>query len=769
MGLEAVGECVAVDFGGDYGEECDDLLTAVRVAVRVRPLLGEEEARGCEDCVSVVENRQIVLGKNRSFTYDVIYDQYCSQRDLFHHSVSDLVEGCLEGYNATVLAYGQTGSGKTYTMGMSAGAARLAKARVSAQGLDEEHLPDMLGLVPRVCSLLFKRIRERGDDDYKVYVTYLEIYNEQVCDLLRKGPGKAKLAIRDNAHSGVAVDGIHQVAVSSVDEILEQVEVGASVRTTGSTQMNAKSSRSHAILTIVVEQEDRVFGTSRVAKFHLVDLAGSERNKRTGAVGERFQESIQINQGLLALGNVISILGDESNASSKVYVPYRQSKLTRLLRDSLGGNSRTLFIACVSPADESHGETLNSLKYANRARNIKNMPILNNVVQVQPPKPTEREEEEEEEEVERGEFLRQLDWVIKNGPQKLLETIQTKIGQVLDSKQVEECTNPRCAEKIKGLAQDLKNTQADLERDEIIFASRVQEIKETRKQLEFVHEDREQMRIRLIELEEENRNLLADECRPSSYCKSSELLLESPVRVDDVEILALKAAVQEKEKQLSDANEKLAQLQRLDIPSLEERISQLCAELETVKSELVEFQTSENQSARSFEQIDEWFRKQLSECLCEWKKTARPEQEIERQQTALVDILKERIVVDNFSVVEFQSLCNSIFVRLAELEQAHREEEIPMKKRLDQEYISSLEKDIRYYKKMIEGFKKKAKKGASVSHRVKKPAELLETSFFGALISASYPCKVARGAIIGSEFKHDYRSIAARTAFAVYE
>jgi len=279
----------------------------VRVAVRIRPFAPDEEVRDCEACVSTPSDGrpEVCIGPDhRRFTFDAVYDEAWSQQGLFGNSVADLVEGVLEGYNATVIAYGQTGSGKTYTMGMGAAAARMAKRDAAARNRRRD-LQDSLGVLPRVCKLLFDRIRSaRAECQFAVRVSYLEVYNEAVRDLLAvpatgKGPlgynnpagvgssKRDKLTILDNGGGdafggGVSVQGANQVLVTDLEQVLAQVELGAASRTTGATLMNAKSSRSHAIFSFVVDQLDAGVPV-RSAKFHLVDLAGSERNKRTGA------------------------------------------------------------------------------------------------------------------------------------------------------------------------------------------------------------------------------------------------------------------------------------------------------------------------------------------------------------------------------------------------------------------------------------------------------------------------------------------------------
>ncbi|XP_067446684.1 kinesin-like protein KIF21A isoform X8 [Thunnus thynnus] len=368
--------------------------SSVRVALRIRPQLAREKIEGCHICTYVMPGEpQVILGKDKSFTYDYMFDMDSQQDSIYSTCTEKLIEGCFEGYNATVFAYGQTGSGKTYTMGT---------------GFDVNFVDEELGIIPRAVHHLFKGIEERRQaaqeqgrpvPEFKINAQFLELYNEEVLDLFdsaRDMKQKSHIKIHEDATGGIYTVGVTTRTVSSEAEMMQCLKLGALSRTTASTQMNVQSSRSHAIFTIHLcqvrvcasdnqenETDNRVSnGNSEMdeyetltAKFHFVDLAGSERLKRTGATGDRAKEGISINCGLLALGNVISALGDRSKRSS--HVPYRDSKLTRLLQDSLGGNSQTVMIACISPSDRDFMETLNTLKYANRARNIKNKVMVN--------------------------------------------------------------------------------------------------------------------------------------------------------------------------------------------------------------------------------------------------------------------------------------------------------------------------------------------------------------------------------------------------------
>ncbi|XP_061559067.1 LOW QUALITY PROTEIN: kinesin family member 4 [Phycodurus eques] len=340
----------------------DAKVIPVRVALRCRPLVPKEINEGCQCCLTFVPGEpQVVVGTEKAFTYDYVFDPTVEQEEVFSTAVSPLIRGLLKGYHATVLAYGQTGSGKTFSMG---------GAYTSAQENDQS-----VGVIPRVIRRIFDEKEKRGDCEFSMAVSYLEIYNEDVLDLLCTAKEKPAMSIREDPKEGIKIVGLTEKRVVSAHEMVACLELGNSARTVGSTAMNAASSRSHAIFTITLEQRKGKDKVDSVSKLHLVDLAGSERQKKTKAEGDRLKEGISINRGLLSLGNVISALGDESKKNA--FVPYRDSKLTRLLQDSLGGNSHTLMIACVSPADSNMEETINTLRYADRARKIKNKPVVN--------------------------------------------------------------------------------------------------------------------------------------------------------------------------------------------------------------------------------------------------------------------------------------------------------------------------------------------------------------------------------------------------------
>ena len=350
----------------------------ILVAVRVRPSTQKEREASPTDAVTVLDRRYIVVAdrvndkndalrghrsRERKFVFDLALDGRDKQETLYTLTVQNLIPGVLDGYNATVFAYGATGAGKTYTM---------------------IGTPTQPGVMVQTLAELFDRI-EDGDDphnegmEFTVVFSYLEVYNEVIRDLLTPGD---VLAVREDPLQGICVPGITEYEAISAEEIMDLLRRGNRNRTQEATGANAYSSRSHAVLQVRIEQRDRSPGvedTVRIGKLSLVDLAGSERASKTNNRGQRMLEGAKINRSLLALANCINALGDKSNKNQ--HIPYRDSKLTRLLKDSLGGNCRTTMIANVGPSIISLEETINTLKYASRAKNIQ-MKIERNVDKV---------------------------------------------------------------------------------------------------------------------------------------------------------------------------------------------------------------------------------------------------------------------------------------------------------------------------------------------------------------------------------------------------
>ncbi|CAJ0918210.1 unnamed protein product, partial [Mesorhabditis belari] len=331
---------------------------SVRVICRCRPLNDREKKLNSKICVEMEgsSGRASLVSDDspqKDFTFDGAYFIDSTGEQIYNEIVYPLVENVIEGYNGTVFAYGQTGAGKTFSM----------------QGVME--VAAQRGIIPRAFEHIFLATATTPDTKFLVHCSYLEIYNEEVRDLLGDVRDQ-KLDIKEHSERGVYVAGLSMHVCHNVNDCQDLMNKGFANRHVGSTNMNAVSSRSHSIFTVYVEALNEQ-GTIRMGKLHLVDLAGSERQSKTGAVGDRFKEATKINLSLSALGNVISALVD---GKSK-HIPYRDSKLTRLLQDSLGGNTKTIMIACISPSDDNYDETLSTLRYANRAKNIKNKPKIN--------------------------------------------------------------------------------------------------------------------------------------------------------------------------------------------------------------------------------------------------------------------------------------------------------------------------------------------------------------------------------------------------------
>ncbi|XP_041433618.1 kinesin family member 3B S homeolog isoform X2 [Xenopus laevis] len=339
---------------------------SVRVVVRCRPMNSKELAAGYERVVDV----DVKLGQvsvkvhkgatnelSKTFTFDAIYDSNSKQVELYDETFRPLVDSVLLGFNGTIFAYGQTGTGKTYTM----------------EGVRGD--PEKRGVIPNSFEHIFTHISRSQNQQYLVRASYLEIYQEEIRDLLSKDQSK-RLELKERPDTGVYVKDLSSFVTKSVKEIEHVMNVGNQNRSVGATNMNEHSSRSHAIFMITIEcSQIGLDGENhiRVGKLNLVDLAGSERQTKTGAQGERLKEATKINLSLSALGNVISALVD----GRSTHIPYRDSKLTRLLQDSLGGNAKTVMVANIGPASYNVEETLTTLRYSNRAKNIKNKPRVN--------------------------------------------------------------------------------------------------------------------------------------------------------------------------------------------------------------------------------------------------------------------------------------------------------------------------------------------------------------------------------------------------------
>ncbi|PVV04038.1 hypothetical protein BB560_001475 [Smittium megazygosporum] len=390
-------------------------LSQIKVALKTKPILESKSNDNDQSCLKYIPgSNQILILPDRSFTFDYVFNNKDSQKYLYETSVKPLVLEFLKGFNSTVMAYGQTGSGKTYTMGTD--------SFIESSDLIDE----TSGVIPRafadIVSSLKSQKKSSADFIYQLEASFIELYNDEVIDLLNSNGSNNNLPVKHKINSvlkrkaenlnnkklarSTSLSGaifksektknenylwsmVEKALVKNERDLFKFMNIGNSRRTTGSTEDNKFSSRSHAIFTLTLTQQSPelnlpVPNNKRsptiqnlkkiVSKIHFVDLAGSERIKSTKSTGDRLKEGISINSGLLALGNVISSLG---NALKKqLHIPYRNSKLTRLLEDSIGGNSLTLMIACITESKHNYNESLSTLRYANRARNIKNKVVI---------------------------------------------------------------------------------------------------------------------------------------------------------------------------------------------------------------------------------------------------------------------------------------------------------------------------------------------------------------------------------------------------------
>ncbi|KAM9829608.1 kinesin-like protein KIF1B isoform 14-T15 [Syngnathus typhle] len=352
---------------------------SVKVAVRVRPFNSRETSKDSKCIIQMQGNTTTILNPKtpkepaKTFSFDYSYWShttpedpcFAAQNQVYNDIGKEMLQHAFEGYNVCIFAYGQTGAGKSYTM----------------MGKQEE---GQEGIIPMLCEDLFEKINEDNNKEelsYSVEVSYMEIYCERVRDLLNP-KNKGNLRVREHPLLGPYVEDLSKLAVTSYTDIADLMDAGNKARTVAATNMNETSSRSHAVFTIVFTQRkhdsETDLSTEKVSKISLVDLAGSERADSTGAKGTRLKEGANINKSLTTLGKVISALAEVSKKKKKSdFIPYRDSVLTWLLRENLGGNSRTAMVAALSPADINYDETLSTLRYADRAKNIKCNAVIN--------------------------------------------------------------------------------------------------------------------------------------------------------------------------------------------------------------------------------------------------------------------------------------------------------------------------------------------------------------------------------------------------------
>ena len=332
---------------------------------RFRPIIQNEKKYTKESCIISLNNEEVeIKSKNEynnfTFHFDHIFNMDSSQKEIYEYCARDLVESVLSGYNGTIFAYGQTASGKTYTM----------------EGIIDDIEKE--GIIPRMIKQVFKNIMlSNGDIEYMVKISMIEIYMEKIRDLLDLS--KANLNIRETKEKEIYIEELTEHYVSTEEDVMELIKLGSENRTTNKTNMNEISSRSHSLVIMTIHQKNIKTLEAKSGKLYLVDLAGSEKISKTGSTGITLEEAKIINKSLSTLGMVINALTD----GKSTHIPYRESKLTRILQESLGGNSKTCLIITCSPSQYNESETLSTLRFGTRAKKMKNKPKINKEVTVQ--------------------------------------------------------------------------------------------------------------------------------------------------------------------------------------------------------------------------------------------------------------------------------------------------------------------------------------------------------------------------------------------------
>ncbi|XP_019411730.1 PREDICTED: kinesin-like protein KIF11 isoform X1 [Crocodylus porosus] len=466
-------------FGSQGGAKKEEKGKNIQVVVRCRPFNTSERKANSFAVVDCDQGRKEVSIRTggvtdktsrKTYTFDMVFGAQAKQIDVYRSVVCPILDEVIMGYNCTVFAYGQTGTGKTFTM---------EGERSPNDEYTWEEDP-LAGIIPRTLHQIFEKLSENGTE-FSVKVSLLEIYNEELFDLLTPSPDVGeRLQMFDDPRNkrGVIIKGLEEITVHNKDEVYQILERGAAKRTTAATYMNAYSSRSHSVFSITIHMKETTIDGEelvKIGKLNLVDLAGSENIGRSGAVDKRAREAGNINQSLLTLGRVITALVERAP-----HIPYRESKLTRILQDSLGGRTKTSIIATVSPASINLEETLSTLEYAHRAKNILNKPEVNQ-------KLTKRALiKEYTEEIER--LKRDLAAVReKNGVYISVENYDALTGKLT----VQEEQIAEYIEKISAMEEEMKRVtelftvnKNELEQCKTDLESRERQLEETQKNLQ---------------------------------------------------------------------------------------------------------------------------------------------------------------------------------------------------------------------------------------------------------------------------------------------
>uniref|UniRef100_U5EUZ6 Kinesin-like protein n=1 Tax=Corethrella appendiculata TaxID=1370023 RepID=U5EUZ6_9DIPT len=537
-------------------EENSEEIENVKTVVRVRPLSKDEIECGSQNIIKTDKtNRSVTVYKTNSneppkvYYFDNVFGEDSTQIDLYIDTARPIVDKVLEGYNGTILAYGQTGTGKTYTM----------------SGNPES--PQTKGIIPNTFAHIFGHIAKAKDNQkFLVRVSYMEIYNEEVRDLLGKEMNKS-LEVKERSDIGVFVKDLSGYVVHNADDLDKIMKLGNKNRVVGATKMNLESSRSHAIFSITIESsETDVSGEQHVkmGKLQLVDLAGSERQSKTQSTGLRLKEATKINLSLSVLGNVISALVD----GKSTHIPYRNSKLTRLLQDSLGGNSKTVMCASISPSDYNYIETISTLRYACRAKNIQNRAKIN--------------------EEPKDALLRHFQEEIAELKRQLEEGL-FEYNATTGDEQEEEDEEIEIENKEKKKKKGKKSKDEDKEKTDIEKELLEKKALETARELNQAKSEQDQIRAKLLSLE--NKILVGGE-NLLEKAQAQEKLLENSIAELEVRTKTereLEENLQKIEAERIDIEERYSSLQE-ECVGKTKKLQRVMSMLMSLKSELADQQ-----------------------------------------------------------------------------------------------------------------------------------------------------------------------------------
>uniref|UniRef100_M3YGG2 Kinesin-like protein n=1 Tax=Mustela putorius furo TaxID=9669 RepID=M3YGG2_MUSPF len=597
-------------------ESCDN----VKVVVRCRPLNEREKSMCYKQAVSVDEMRgTITVHKTdssneppKTFTFDTVFGPESKQLDVYNLTARPIIDSVLEGYNGTIFAYGQTGTGKTFTM----------------EGV--RAVPELRGIIPNSFAHIFGHIaKAEGDTRFLVRVSYLEIYNEEVRDLLGKDQTQ-RLEVKERPDVGVYIKDLSAYVVNNADDMDRIMTLGHKNRSVGATNMNEHSSRSHAIFTITIEcSEKGIDGNMhvRMGKLHLVDLAGSERQAKTGATGQRLKEATKINLSLSTLGNVISALVD----GKSTHVPYRNSKLTRLLQDSLGGNSKTMMCANIGPADYNYDETISTLRYANRAKNIKNKARINEDPKDALLRQFQKEIEELKKKLEEGEEISGSD--ISGSEEE--EDEEGEVGE--DGEKRKKRRDQAGKKKVS--PDKMVEMQAKID----------EERKALETKLDMEEEERNKARA---ELEKREKDLLKAQQEHQSLLEKLSAL-EKKVIVGGVDLLA---KAEEQEKLLEESN--------MELEERRKRAEQLRRELEEKEQERLDIEEKYTSLQEEAQGKTKKLKKVWTMLMAAKSEMADLQQEHQREIEGLLENIRQlsrelrlqMLIIDNFIPQDYQEM-----------------------------------------------------------------------------------------------------------------